>query len=106
MNRFESELKKGNFFVGECTKCKKIAWPPSDSCNRCFVDLAWRKIREPGILIEYSSKDGKLFGIVEFEEHVRVMGSLSNSKHLEPGQKIRILGCSFDEAPRFQFEAE
>lgn len=106
MSQFESELKKGNFFVGECTKCKRTNWPPSDSCNKCFGDLVWRKVREPGILIEYSSKDGKMFGIVEFEDQVKVMGSLSNSRHLEPGQKIRIRGCGFDDAPRFQFEAE
>ena len=36
MNKFEEELKKGNFITSECHKCDKIVWPPSDYCDNCL----------------------------------------------------------------------
>ncbi|MEW6043532.1 MAG: zinc ribbon domain-containing protein [Thermoproteota archaeon] len=106
MNRFESELKRGKFLVGHCAKCDKITWPPNDFCSFCFGELSWRQIREPGILVEHSGKDGKQFCIVEFEGVVKVMGTVSNATALRPGQKIRLLSCDFDGSPKFTFEAE
>lgn len=101
---FESELKKGRFMVGQCIKCHNVNWPPNDFCTKCFADLQWRPIKEPGTLIEWSSKDGQAFGIVEFE-NIRVIGIL-NDHELRPGQKMRISSCGFDDSPKFTFSPD
>ncbi len=106
MSVFESELKKGKFVVGECSKCQKITWPPNDFCSNCFGSLSWRSVKEPGIVVEYSSKDGRIFCMAEFEGAIRVMGTISGNADLNPGQKIRIASCSFDEYPKITFASE
>ena len=106
MSFFEAELKKGRFVVCECTKCHKVTWPPNDFCRFCFGSVSWRSVKEPGILVEYSAKDGKKFCIVEFEGSVRVIGTISNGLDLEPGQKIRIVKCGFESMPQFIFSAD
>ncbi len=50
MNKFESELKKGNFIISECINCKEIVWPASNYCNKCFGHVKWRKPSEIGKL--------------------------------------------------------
>ena len=35
MNKFENELKNGNFVISECTTCNQVVWPASDFCNIC-----------------------------------------------------------------------
>lgn len=101
---FESELKKGRFSIGECTKCQKITWPPNDFCNSCFGSLVWRKVREPGTLLEHSTNDGKIFCMVEFEGIIRVMGVISGRP--KTGQKVKIVSCGFDGSPSFSFIPE
>lgn len=103
MSVFEAELKKGRFVVGECSKCKKITWPPNDFCSYCFGNLSWRNVKEPGILVEYSAKDNKRFCIAEFENTIRIMGMISNNTEPKPGQRIRIISCGFDDSPKFIF---
>jgi len=39
MNKFETELKAGNFVTSECSYCNRIVWPPSDYCDNCFKDV-------------------------------------------------------------------
>jgi hypothetical protein len=104
MNVFEDELKKGKFVVGQCLKCQKISWPPNDFCSHCFGSLSWRSVIEPGILVEYSMLDGKLFCIAEFENTIRIMGIFSGNTTPKPGQKVRIVRCTFDGAPKITFE--
>ena len=106
MSVFESELKKGRFVVGQCTKCQKTMWPPNDFCGFCFGVLSWRAIKEPGVLVEYSAKDGKIFAMAEFEGSIRVMGIIANDIDLKPGQKIRVASCGFDAMPKFTFYVE
>jgi hypothetical protein len=103
---FESELKNGRFVVGECSKCQRITWPPNDFCSSCFGKLSWRRVREPGIIIEHSSKDGKRFCIVEFEGIIRVIGSIPNDSNPKPGQKVKISSCGFTDSPKFSFVVE
>jgi uncharacterized OB-fold protein len=103
MNQFEEGLKSGRFLVGECVRCKKITWPPSEFCNKCFGNLKWRKIIEPGVLIEFSSKDGKVFGIVEFEGTVRIMGTISNPEGIRSGSEVRVHRCGFEKTPQITF---
>ena len=74
MNRFDDELKKGNFVTSECTNCKKIVWPPSNYCNNCFKHVNWRRISLYGKIIEWSKKDNDIFCITEFENTIRIIG--------------------------------
>jgi uncharacterized OB-fold protein len=106
MNVFESELRNGRFVVGECQKCRRISWPPGEFCSTCFGDLSWRPIMEHGTLVEASSKDGKVFGIAEFEGVVRVIGTIPNGQNAKPGQRVKVTKCTFDRAPRFTLEIE
>lgn len=106
MSIFEAELKSGRFVIPECPKCQKVVWPPSESCARCFGNTVWRTADEPGVLVEYSSKDGKLFCMVEFENAIRIMGALECTKTPVIGQKIRVLSCGFDNSPKFTFAPE
>jgi uncharacterized OB-fold protein len=106
MTVFESELKKGRFVVGECPKCHKLCWPPNDFCSNCFEELSWRDANRHGILVEYSKKDDKMFGIIEFEKTIRIMGVISNGNLLKPGQNVTILSCGYDGSPKFVFVAE
>lgn len=103
---FESELKKGSFVVGRCTKCNNGSWPPSDFCTKCFGSLQYSPIKQPGILIEWSSKEDKIFGIVEFENTIRVIGTITNHIDLKPGQKMKITSCGFDGSPKFTFSPD
>jgi len=100
---FESELKQGRFIVGECAKCRKTSWPPSQYCNNCFGELKARPVREPGILLEWSSKDGKTFGIVEFEKSIRVIGVISGDSEPKSGDIMKVISCGFAKTPKFTF---
>lgn len=106
MSVFESELKNGRFVIPECPKCQKAVWPPSESCTRCFGNVVWHTVNDPGTLIEYSSKDGKMFCIAEFENAVRIMGALDCDKTPVIGQKIKVSSCGFDNSPKFTFAPE
>jgi uncharacterized protein len=100
---FESELKQGKFIVGQCIKCHKTSWPPSQYCGNCFGELKTRLVKEPGILLEWSAKDSKTFGIVEFEKSIRVIGAISANSEYKYGQAMRIVSCGFDGTPKFTF---
>jgi uncharacterized OB-fold protein len=106
MSVFESELKKGRFVVGECSKCQKVTWPPNDFCSHCFGEISWRDVKKPGIIVECSSKDGRTFCIVEFENTVRVMGIILGNTEPKPGEQIKVISCSFDDSPKFTFGPE
>jgi len=104
MNKFESEIKAGNFVTSECTYCKKIVWPPSDYCDNCFMEVNWRKVSPNGKLIEWSKKNNDIFCIAEFENTIRVMGKL-DTKNVMPksGQLLKFIKCSLNYKPKFFF---
>ena len=85
---FESELAKGFFCIPECTKCKKIVWPPSEFCNHCFGEVSLKKGDFEGKIIEFSRQDEDYFCIVEFEESIRIMAKISKSPKI--GQIVKI----------------
>ena len=103
MNIFESELKAGRFVIPECPRCQKIAWPPSESCSKCFGNTVWRTADHTGTLVEHSAKDGKTFCMVEVEGSFRIMGTLECDGAPAPGQRVRLSSCGFDGAPKFTF---
>jgi len=105
MNKFKSELKKGNFVCSECVKCNKLVWPPSDFCNRCFHDVIWRQVSVNGRLVEFSEKDSNIFCIGEFENTIRVMGTLkANVGDIKIGQEIKLAKCGFNGHEKFIFK--
>jgi uncharacterized OB-fold protein len=104
MTRFEAELKNNNFVCSECTKCNQPVWPPSDFCNKCFGDVVWRSVSKKATLIEFSSKDGKYFCIGEFENGIRVFGTVEGNSNLTQGQHLTLKYCTYDETPKFVFQ--
>ncbi|NJK77834.1 MAG: hypothetical protein HC944_02275 [Nanoarchaeota archaeon] len=89
---FDSELKKGNFIVAECTHCKKIVWPPSEFCNKCFREVSWRKGSHDGKIIEFSKQNNVYFCLVEIENSIRIIGKLSKGNPVVD-QHIKIKKC-------------
>ena len=104
MTRFEDELKNNSFVCSECVKCKHLVWPPSDYCNKCFGDVTWRPVSKKATLVEFSSKDGKYFCIAEFENGIRIFGTLEENSNLIIGQNLILKYCSYDEMPKFIFQ--
>ena len=106
MTRFESELKNNNFVCSECIKCKRLVWPPSDCCNKCFGDVMWRPVSKKAVLVEFSSKDGQSFCIAEFENSIRVFGIVEGKSSLIQGQNLMLKHCNYDETPKFVFQTD
>ena len=106
MTRFEAELKNGRFVCSECDKCKKLVWPPSDFCNTCFGNVNWRSVSTIAKLIEFSKKDNVVFCLAEFENTIRLMGTLEHeSDRLLIGQEIKLIKCGYDEKEKFVFSS-
>ena len=104
MTMFEDELKNGNFVIGECGNCKNIIWPPSNYCNNCLSHVTWQKIMPNGKLLEFSKKDDTVFGIVELEGKIRVMGRIEvNPAHIRNGQCVKLDSCNYENGPKFTF---
>lgn len=106
MTRFEDELKNNNFVCSECVRCRHLVWPPSEFCNKCFGDVTWRPVSRKAILVEFSSKDGKRFCIAEFEDSIRVFGTIEGNSTLSPGQNLVLECCNYDETPKFIFQTD
>ena len=104
MTQFEEELKKGKFVCGECQNCKKLVWPPNDYCNRCFEQVKWRPVSQTAKLIEFSKKDNVVFCIAEFENEIRIMGSLQISSTPLIGQELKLIKCGYDKNEEFVFQ--
>ncbi len=104
MNKFESEIKTGNFVTSECIDCNKIVWPPSDYCDNCFMEVNWRRVSPNGKLIEWSKKNNSIFRIAEFENTIRVIGKLDSKNVIpKPGQLLKFISCSLKDKPKFFF---
>ena len=104
MNKFEEELRVGNFVTSECLYCAKIVWPPSAYCNNCFKNVSWRKVSPNGKLIEWSKKNNDIFCIAEFENTIRVIGKLDTKNVMpKPGQLIKFKNCTLNDKPNFFF---
>jgi len=107
MNKFEVELKAGNFVTSECSHCNRIVWPPSDYCDNCFKEVNWRKVSENGTIVELSRKENDVFCITEFENKIRVMGKLDAEIHMaKPGQTVKLSKCLFNDKNGFFFSLE
>ena len=79
MNRFENELKNGNFTVTECIDCKQIVWPTSDFCNICHNHTHWRNANDTGKIIEFSKKNDEYFSEYAFPNRLKTISGFSGS---------------------------
>ena len=104
MNRFEQELKNGNFVCSECLKCQNLVWPPSEYCNKCFGNVTWRKISRNATLLEYSCKNGEYFCLAELEGKIRLVGTISEPEKLQIGQNLILEKCDYDGSEKFIFK--
>ena len=104
MNRFENELKNGNFTVTECIDCKQIVWPTSDFCNICHNHTHWRNANDTGKIIEFSKKNDEYFGLIEIEKNFRIMGKILTEKTPKINEIVELKECSFEQIPRFIFK--
>jgi len=93
MTKFEEGLKKDEFVCSECLTCK-----------RCFGDVKWRPVSRCGKLVEFSKKDETVFCIAEFENEIRIMGSLKCSCVPVIGQSLKLVKCSHNESEEFVFQ--
>ncbi len=96
---FESKLSKGVFCIPECTKCKKIVWPPVEFCNHCFGDVALKEGPFMGKILEFSSQNQQNFCLVEFENKIRIMAKISLKPEI--GQTVKISKCGISDGSYF-----
>ena len=61
---FEDELKKGNFMIPECDRCKKIVWPPANFCDSCFGKIVLKEKQNQGKIITFSKQKKEYFCVV------------------------------------------
>jgi len=104
MTKFEEQLKEGEFVCSECQKCKKLVWPPNDYCSSCFGEVKWRPISRIGKLVEFSKKDETVFCIAEFENEIRVLGSLECNVVPVIGQSLKLIKCGYNGYEKFVFQ--
>ena len=97
---FETELKKGNFIISECSHCKKIIWPPSEFCNQCLGATLWRKSSGVGKIIEFSKKEEIYFCVIEIENSVRLIAELVSGEPLI-GSNANIVDCGISDKNYF-----
>ena len=96
---FESKLINGEFCIPECEECKKIVWPPSEICSYCFGNVHLKEGDFEGKIIEFSRQKDQYFGMVEFENTIRVMASIS--KDPEIGKSVKISKCGINNGNYF-----
>ncbi len=89
---FESELRNGNFIISECINCKKIVWPPSEFCNKCFNEVSWRKGSQEGKIVEFSKQNNDYFCLVEIENTIKIMGRMQSGIP-DIGKRVKIERC-------------
>ena len=104
MNKFQNELKGGNFVISECTSCNQVVWPPSNFCNICHNNTIWRNANNIGKIIEFSKKNNDYFGLIEIEQNLKVMGKIIGSETPRIEQKVELKNCSYNKTPKFIFE--
>ena len=104
MTKFEP--KENEFICSECQKCNKLVWPPNDYCNRCFGKVIWRPVSHKGKLIEFSKKGDTFFCIAEFENEIRIMGSLNGITTPVIGQDLKLVKWGYEGDEEFIFQVE
>ena len=96
---FEDKLNQGIFCILRCTECKKIVWPVAEFCSHCFGSVSLHEGDFEGKVIEFSSKNGQYFCIVEIEKTFRIIATISKTPKI--GQTVRISECGISQEGYF-----
>lgn len=96
---FESELSSGRFCIPSCMQCKKVVWPPTEFCSRCFGTITLKHGDFAGKIVEFSEYHDHYFCVVEFEGSVQVMAKISNMPVV--GQSVKIVQCGISDGNYF-----
>ena len=96
---FENKLNQGIFCISECNECKKIVWPPSESCSHCFGNVHLKEGIFEGKIIEFSRQMDQYFCMVEFENTIRIMAKTSETPEI--GKKVKISKCGVNDGNYF-----
>ena len=96
---FEDRLTQGEFCIPECNECKKIVWPPSETCSNCFGNVRLKEGDFEGKIIEFSRQKDQFFCMVEFENTIRIMAKISETPEI--GRKVKISKCGIAEGNYF-----
>ncbi len=98
MRKFHDFIRRGEFRVAVCKRCRKKMWPPTEFCCYCFCTTSLKKIETTGTLIEFTTSHiyGKedLYGVVDMEG-IKLIGSLS--ANVTTGMKVRMVKCGIRE---------
>lgn len=70
-------------------------------CSSCFGNIVWKPVTRTAKLIEFSRKGDEVFGIVEFEGGIRVMGRIMAASDLQIGQMLNLIECNYDGKAKF-----
>ena len=112
---FMENIKRGNFVLPYCKRCKKNIWPPSNNCRLCLGTLSLEDCNnKKGKILEiFVSKvmnnDNTLMVLVDINEII-LLGSISiDTKKQEEsnliGNLVRIKKCGFiDNKIFYEFE--
>ncbi len=85
---FVTYLEQGRVMVTRCKKCGANYFPPKMDCSKCLLsDMEWFEIKGSGRLATYTivnygpagfeDKAPYILAIGEFEDGIRIFGSLS-----------------------------
>ena len=91
---FEEELKKGNFMIPECNKCKKIVWPPTSFCDSCFGKIVLKEKQIQGKIITFSKQKKEYFCVVEFEGNIKIIAK--SKREPKKNQTVEIIRCGIE----------
>ena len=109
MNEFIRHLRKGDFRVSICIRCRRKTWPPSKCCHYCLSKTKLKRMNLTGKLLEFSTSRLKsrssAFGIIQMDG-VAVLGSISE-KNPYYGMLVRMTDCGVTctGLPYYNFEA-
>lgn len=102
---FENRLRRGQFWVTECTSCRHTVWPISTNCPRCLGKAVLRPYRKTGVVLELSSRRDVTFGVCRLGDDLTLMGRMT-SPNCRVGARVGMSRCGMDGGvPFFEFSA-
>jgi len=103
MNGFKESLKTGKLTTSKCSSCKKLIWPPNNICPKCLSnDIEWVELSSNGKLLDFSESlmgnKPVIFGIVELDENIRVLGRIicNDSSEVKKGIDVKLVKCGIE----------
>jgi len=98
LRRFYYFLRRHEFRVTVCKKCRQKIWPPSQNCFVCFSPTKLEKVVTTGFIKEittsYTKGTAKLYGIVDMQG-IKLVGSLAPDAYV--GLKVQMTDCGIRE---------